>query len=142
MSLGLLLLKVLRGIEKKLFFEDLIINSCQAILYNPNSKPKNLKHSSQVIFGGLSCNNSLENNLCKNYQSGDGLNSNKTRLSYLNPNELDINDSILYKIDSIVNEGIDKHAMPGCQILAAKDGDVFFNKSYGNHTYDSSSKKV
>ena len=28
---------------KKLFFEDLIINSCQAILYNPNSKPKNLK---------------------------------------------------------------------------------------------------
>ena len=127
---------------KKLFFEDLIINSCQAILYNPNSKPKNLKHSSQVIFGGLSCNNSLENNLCKNYQSGDGLNSTKTRLSYLNPNELDINDSILYKIDSIVNEGIDKHAMPGCQILAAKDGNVFFNKSYGNHTYDSSSKKV
>ena len=127
---------------KKLFFEDLIINSCQAILYNPNSKPKNLKHASQVIFGGLSCNNSLEKNLCKKYQSGDGLNSTKTRLSYLNPNELAINDSILYKIDSIVNEGIDKHAMPGCQILAAKDGNVFFNKSYGNHTYDSSSKKV
>ena len=32
--------------------------------------------------------------------------------------------------------------MPGCQILAAKDGNVFFNKSFGNHTYDSSSKKV
>ena len=28
---------------RKLFFEELIINSCQAILYNPNSKPKNLK---------------------------------------------------------------------------------------------------
>ena len=127
---------------KKLFFEDLIINSCQAILYNPNSKPKNLKHASQVVFGGLSCSNSLENNLCENYQSGDGLSTTKTRLSYLNPSELNINDSILYKIDSIVNNGIDNHAMPGCQILAAKDGNVFFNKSFGNHTYDSSSKKV
>jgi beta-N-acetylhexosaminidase len=127
---------------KKLFFEDLIINSCQAILYNPNSKPKNLNHASQVIFGGLSCNNSLKNNLCENFQSGHGLTTTKTRLSYLNPKEIDINDSILYKIDSIINNGINKRAMPGCQILAAKDGNVFFNKSYGNHTYDSSSKRV
>ena len=127
---------------KKLFFEDLITNSCQAILYNSNSKPKNLKHASQIVFGGLSCSNSLVNDLCKNFQSGDGLFTNKTRLSYLNPEEIDINDSILYKIDSIINNGINKRAMPGCQILAAKDGNVFFNKSYGNHTYDSSSKKV
>ena len=127
---------------KKLFFEDLITNSCQAILYNSNSKPKNLKHASQIVFGGLSCSNSLVNDLCKNFQSGDGLSTNKTRLSYLNPEEIDINDSILYKIDSIINNGINKRAMPGCQILAAKDGNVFFNKSYGNHTYDSSSKKV
>ena len=127
---------------KKLFFEDVIINSCHAILYNYNSKPKNLKHAGQIVFGGLSCSNSLENDLCENFQSGDGLTTDKTRLSYLNPKEIDINDSILYKIDSIVNNGIDKHAMPGCQILAAKDGNVFFNKSYGNHTYDSISKKV
>ena len=26
-------------------------------------------------------------------------------------------------------------AMPGCQILIAKKGDVVFNKSYGYHTY-------
>ena len=127
---------------KKLFFEDLITNSCQAILYNSNSKPKNLKHSSQIVFGGLSCTNSLVHDLCKNFQSGDGLSTKKTRLSYLNPEEIDINDSILYKIDSIINNGINKRAMPGCQILAAKDGNVFFNKSYGNHTYDSNSKKV
>ena len=32
--------------------------------------------------------------------------------------------------------------MPGCQILAAKDGHVFYQKSFGYHTYDSTSKKV
>ena len=33
-------------------------------------------------------------------------------------------------------------AFPGCQIFAAKDGEVFFQKSYGNHTYEKDSKKV
>ena len=32
--------------------------------------------------------------------------------------------------------------MPGCQIIAAKNGHVFYKKSFGNHTYDSLSKKV
>ena len=58
--------------------------------------------------------------------------------------KLDINDSILYKIDSIVwHEGIDEACNARSdQILAAKGGNVFFNKIlHGNHTYDSSSKK-
>jgi len=28
-------------------------------------------------------------------------------------------------------------AYPGCQVIAAKDGKVFYNKSFGYHTYDS-----
>ena len=32
--------------------------------------------------------------------------------------------------------------MPGCQIIAARNGHVFYKKSFGNHTYDSLSKKV
>ena len=32
--------------------------------------------------------------------------------------------------------------MPGCQVLAAKDGHVFYNKSFGNHTYDSNATQV
>ncbi len=44
---------------------------------------------------------------------------------------------ICSKIDSIVERGIKEHAFPGCQILAAKDGAIFFDKVYGYHTYDS-----
>ena len=42
---------------------------------------------------------------------------------------------LLYKIDSIENSAIAKKATPGCQLLIAKSGKIFFNKSYGYHTY-------
>lgn len=39
-------------------------------------------------------------------------------------------------IDSVIEEGIQKRAFPGCQVVAMKDGAVIFKKSYGHHTYD------
>ena len=35
----------------------------------------------------------------------------------------------------MVSEGLSKKAFPGCQIFLAKNGKVFFNESYGYHTY-------
>jgi CubicO group peptidase (beta-lactamase class C family) len=128
--------------EKQLSFEDLIIKSCQSILFSPQKKNKDLNHSGQIIFGGLSCNNILKKDLSINYKVGSGIKTKKTRLSYVTPDELKIKKDKLYKIDSIAMDGIINKAFPGCQIIAAKDGHVFYNKSFGKHTYDSLSKKV
>lgn len=46
------------------------------------------------------------------------------------------------KIDSIIYDGIEKHAMPGCQVLAMKDGKLLFRKAYGHVTYDTTDAKV
>ena len=126
----------------KLEFEDIIIKSCQAIIYDTKIRNENLSYAGQVIFGGLAINNYLKTDLSKSFRVGDGLTTKKTRLSYVNPKKLNINDGILYKIDSIVKNGIKKQAMPGCQILLAKNGNVFYKNSFGKHTYDSLSKKV
>ena len=126
----------------KLEFEDIIIKSCQAIIYDTKIRNENLSYAGQVIFGGLAINNYLKNDLSENFRIGDGLITKKSRLSYVNPKKLNINDSLLYKIDSIVKNGINNKAMPGCQILLAKDGHVFYQNSFGKHTYDSLSKKV
>ena len=40
-------------------------------------------------------------------------------------------------IDSIVNDGIRKHAFPGGVVVVAKDGKLVFDKAYGYLTYDS-----
>ena len=59
------------------------------------------------------------------------------RLGYAIPENVGINSDTLLKIDTIVQDMILKNAAPGCQILAAKDGKIFFQKSYGFHTPDS-----
>jgi CubicO group peptidase (beta-lactamase class C family) len=40
------------------------------------------------------------------------------------------------KIDSIINNSINLHVFPGCQILVLKGGKTFYDKSYGYYTYD------
>ena len=123
-------------------FEETINLSCQSILYSKKKSFDNLNYSSQIIFGGLSCNNKLEDSISSIYPKDYGLETKKIRLSYINAKDLNIKTELLYKIDSIANTAIQNHAMPGCQILAARNGHVFYQKSFGNHTYDSLSKKV
>lgn len=46
----------------------------------------------------------------------------------------------LFKIDTLVKRAIDQKAMPGCQVLIAKNGRIMYQKSFGKHTYDKSPK--
>lgn len=66
-----------------------------------------------------------------------GIQTNKSRLSVADPEELAINMRVLKQVDSTALNGIEVRAFPGCQIIAAKDGYIFYNKSFGYHTYDS-----
>ncbi len=71
--------------------------------------------------------------IAQNSQKGE----NQTLYS-ISPTEIGLDSSFIYtKIDSIVNKALQENAFPGCQVLAAKNGAVFFYKSYGFHTYDS-----
>ncbi|MCC6369683.1 MAG: serine hydrolase [Bacteroidia bacterium] len=45
-------------------------------------------------------------------------------------------------IDSIALVGIAEKAYPGCQIVAIKDGQLIYQKSFGNYTYQKDSKIV
>lgn len=58
------------------------------------------------------------------------------RLQYLEPYDVGANEYYLNKVDSLVAQCIQQHIMPGCQIVAAKSGKVFFNKCFGNNKYD------
>jgi len=58
------------------------------------------------------------------------------RLGFAIPEQVGINSDSLLAIDTIVNEMLDKKAAPGCQVLAARNGRIFFQKAYGKHTPD------
>ena len=56
------------------------------------------------------------------------------RLGYSLPEYVQVNSDSLEEIDQIVDEMIRTNAAPGCQILAARNGRIFYQKSFGYHT--------
>lgn len=118
----------LSKIQNPLSFNGLVVS------YDNAPITQNL--TAQLIFGGIDVSGRLPVSVSNEITIGAGENAGeKIRLKYSIPEELNINSSILYKIDSIALDAISKEAAPGMQILAVKDGIVFYSKSFGNYTY-------
>jgi len=109
----------------------------ETILMAYQDNPVTEKLAAELIFGGIPAKGKQPVSI-PFYPSGTGERTEKTRLEYSIPEELGIPSSSLLKIDSITNEGIAAGAFPGCQILFAKNGQVFYNKSFGNPRYGDS----
>ena len=108
----------------------------KAILITYQDNDLAMDAAAEAIFGGSKINGKLPVSIDSTYTQGHGLETKKKRLSFGNAEKIGINSSQLYKIDSIINIGITEEAYPGCQVLIAKDGYVFYNKSFGNYTYE------
>ena len=72
------------------------------------------------------------------YHPGDGVTTEKTRLETILPEEMGLPSSALNIIDSIAQAGIRAHAYPGCQVLLAKNGRIFYEKAFGRPEYEDS----
>ena len=105
------------------------------ISYQDNLITENI--SAQLIFGGLSSSGKLPVTASPEFPLNTGIVlEDSFRLKFTIPEELGINEKNLLKIDSIAKDGIKHKAYPGCVVLAAKDGKVFYNKAFGYHTYE------
>jgi beta-N-acetylhexosaminidase len=96
------------------------------------------KLAAQLLFGGIGAKGRLPFPFGEKYKTGDGLNiSHSVRLKYTLPEEVGLNSVKLnHRVDSIVNNALEKRAFPGCNVLVAKDGKVIFQKAYGFHTFE------
>lgn len=93
--------------------------------------------AAKLIFGAITAKGKLPVSGGSQFPAGRGLTTDKpVRLNYSDPEDMGIKTDFLQKIDSIIQDGIVQNAMPGCQLLIAKNGTVFYNKAYGYHTYD------
>jgi beta-glucosidase-like glycosyl hydrolase/CubicO group peptidase (beta-lactamase class C family) len=122
-----------------------VINSdkANAIVMSYQNTKEAQQSTAQLIFGAIGANGKLPVSISNKYKAGYGLTINAIeRLRYALPEVVGISSSSLLKIDTIALEGIREKAYPGCQILVAKDGVVIYHKTFGKHTYDSTSKKV
>jgi beta-N-acetylhexosaminidase len=93
--------------------------------------------SAQLIFGGIQATGKLPVTASSYFKLGDGIETSAPiRLKYTLPDEVGADYDELKLIDSIALKGIKDKAYPGCQILIAKDGKVFYQKAFGYFTYE------
>jgi CubicO group peptidase (beta-lactamase class C family) len=57
-------------------------------------------------------------------------------MAYTAPEAVGIGSAELLIIDSLVQSAIAQKAIPGAQVLVAKDENIIYHKAFGHHTYD------
>lgn len=90
----------------------------------------------QALFGGIPIRGKLPIGIADYFEKGRGLKRAKKRLAYDIPESVGMQSDDLRMLDSIAIYAIRKRAMPGCQVLVAKNGSVVYYKAFGHHTYN------
>lgn len=115
------------------FFSDPTI--FDAIVISYQDKAVSQQVSAEIILGMHASDAQLPVT-AGSFIVGTGISTPKTRFSIATPLDLAVDTTYLRMVDSIALNGIDAGAYPGCQVFAAKDGYIFYHKSFGTHTYD------
>ncbi len=107
------------------------------LAYQENTFTEEL--SAQLIFGGTGGHGRLPVTINDRYREGHGIiTPGFLRLQYGYPEDAGLSSVIIEKkIDSLVHAGLEAGAFPGCEVIIARKGVVFFHKCYGSHTYRS-----
>jgi CubicO group peptidase (beta-lactamase class C family) len=105
------------------------------VVWVPSNSNAAASVTAQLMFGGVAINNRLPVTYSRKWKKGKGDKIQKTRLGYSDPVSAGFSETFMDSVDALVNSGISSHASPAVVILMVKDGSVFFNKAYGNHTY-------
>lgn len=122
-------------------FGDLSETEAILVAYQDNDYTNDA--AAQAIFGGINPVGKLPVTASPDFPAGHGLSyKSKVRLTHVSPEEIGVDLEQLKKIDLVCNTGIKMEAFPGCQVVAIKDGNVFYNKAFGHHTYDKKRKVV
>ena len=112
------------------------IEKAKAVILGYESTPLAMKYTAQVVYGGIGAKGKLPVTIPDLYYAGTGIFTEKTRLGYHECEEVGANAERMAVVDKIIEEGLEEKAFPGCQVLIAKDGMIFYNKSFGYQTYD------
>lgn len=100
--------------------------------------PEAQEMAAQALFGAIPLKGQLPVSVGPRLKAGAGI-----RLAALPvlrfglPEEAGIQSSALNRADAIAEEGIKARAYPGCVVLAARNGLVFYHKAFGTTTYTS-----
>lgn len=109
---------------------------CQGLLLGYEDNPLSQQAAAQVIAGALPARGKLPVS-AGTFMAGAGITYAASEiLVHTSPVEAGIRPVLLQTIDSILLQGIRDSIYPGCQVLAARHGKVFYHKAFGYQGYD------
>ena len=121
------------------FIRDCKMPHHDVLVMSYENHPYILDRTAQVLFGAIPTSGKLPSDLSKTYSAGSGEELKwGGRLKFTDPEEVGIDPKKLQEIDNIALKGISAGAYPGCQIVAAVDGKIFYRKTFGNQRYEKS----
>lgn len=107
------------------------VSGAKAIVLGYDDNPYAMAYAAQAVFGGIEVTGRTPVAIPGVAKDGAGMDLGKIRLGYASPLQKGLRASLTDSIDSLVNKALADKAMPGCQVLVAKGGDVVINKNYG-----------
>ena len=127
--------------EKEIEFVQTLATKTKVLILSFGNKAPYLKDVNNISLVSVPEYNWLSQSLAAQSLFSASMNVDSVkRLQYGPPELVDMNPATLKIIDNVVEEAIKDHAIPGCQILVAKNGIVIFDEAYGYQTYDSIKK--
>jgi beta-glucosidase-like glycosyl hydrolase/CubicO group peptidase (beta-lactamase class C family) len=91
--------------------------------------------AAQAIMGGIPMTGRLPVTIGDLFREGEGITTEKTRLSYQSPLEAGMLPDTLRLIKRVIDHAMKENAFPGCQLLIAKNGIVVYHKTFGCFDY-------
>ena len=88
----------------------------------------------QILTGSLPAEGVLSVDAGK-FKSADGIFTPiSKKLKFSSSEEVGVSPEFEIVVDSILKDGLKRRAYPGCQVIMARNGEIFYDKSFGFHT--------
>ncbi len=107
------------------------VKSTKALLLTYDDTHYLREYAAQALFGGIKVGGRLPVDLRDIAKAGSGVDISKSRLGYGLPEMTGLNPCLTDSIDSLMNLALRNGAVPGGQVLVAKNGTIVHNRSYG-----------
>lgn len=113
------------------------LENIEAIMVSYQDNKYSAQATAHALFGGIALSGILPVSVSEDFPAGKGIHTIKTRMGECSIEEAGLNRLYFSKIDSIIENGINQKAFPGCQIFVARNGNIIYNKPFGKPTYES-----
>lgn len=98
--------------------------------------------AAQALFAGIDVSGRLPVNIKGIAKCGAGISYKKTRLGFSSPVAEGMASWLADSLNSVINDAVRDGAMPGCQLLVARNGNIVYDRSFGRLSSLPSSAKV